>query len=200
MKQQSNAHIVIIYSLFVVMCAVFYYAYSQATMQNRQVANELVEISRTLQQQATPPSSPTAPVARDHQAAQTDAMTAANPAAPSPASVATVFDNIAASDEENIRLNALKTEFESLFVTYQYLKTCGATEADDYHLLNSALMHRISSLNAAGRVQYDILTAAKGTYAEIYARSECDVTTLPDMQKKFRDYIENSKKLNFVIG
>jgi hypothetical protein len=113
--------------------------------------------------------------------------------------IASVFSAEDANHTDFAKINKLKADFESLFVTYQFLYQCGSVEAVDYHILNSILAHKISSLNAAGRIQYDILTAAKGTYEEIYSRSSCEDPSITDMQKKFRDYITEAQKIRFVI-
>lgn len=113
--------------------------------------------------------------------------------------VASVFSADNYQQADNAKLNKLKADFESLFVTYQFLHKCGITEELDYHILNSTLAHEIASLNAPGRTQYDILTAAKGTYEEIYSRSECSDPSIADMQTKFREYIAQANKLRFLL-
>lgn len=102
-------------------------------------------------------------------------------------------------NQDSESLNAVKQRFEGLFVNYQYLRRCGELEADDYHILNSALMHELASNNAPARLQYDILTASNGTYEEIYARSECDAASVQSIQQNFRDYINEARKIRFVI-
>ena len=96
-------------------------------------------------------------------------------------------------------LNEIKSRFEGLFVNYQYLQRCGTLAEADYHILNSALMHELTSNNAPARLQYDILTAAQGTYEEIYARSECDEASVATIQEGFRAYMDEAAKVGFVI-
>lgn len=114
---------------------------------------------------------------------------------PSVDSVGEVFSGGAMSKE----LNEIKSRYESVFVNYQYLKGCGVASDTDYHIVNSALMHELASNSAPARLQYDILTAAQGTYQEIYARSGCEKENVEKMQNEFKAYVDGASKIGFVI-
>lgn len=113
--------------------------------------------------------------------------------------IGAIFEPEINTNSQTAEIDKIKSDFESLFVTYQFLYKCGKTEPDDYHIINSALAHEIASKNAPGRIQYDILTAAKGSYQEIYSKTSCDAPEIAGMQQKFRDYINQVRKLRFVI-
>lgn len=109
-------------------------------------------------------------------------------------SVGAVFS----SDTADASLNESKAKFEGLFVNYQYLKKCAGISTEAYHLLNSALMHELSSKSAPARMQYDIITAAAGTYQEIYARSECDEVAVEEVRRQFDEYLAGVKLVSFM--
>ena len=109
------------------------------------------------------------------------------------------LDQLFSGTKPDGKLNEIKRKFEGLFVNFQYLKGCGAADEGDYHLLNSALIHELASSNGPARLQYDILTAAQGTYQEIYARSNCEQASVESIKGNFIVYIEEIKKIRFVI-
>ncbi len=95
---------------------------------------------------------------------------------------------------ENVQQKAfdsLKRRYEGLLVSYKFLKKCKQTKPEDFHIINSAMMQEIASVNAPGRLQYDILTAANGSYTEIYAASRCDQAGTKSLAENFRKYIDN---------
>ncbi len=84
----------------------------------------------------------------------------------------------------------LKKRYEELLVSYFVLKKCALANATDYHIILSALGHEMASLNAPGRMQYDIINAAKGAYNELYAKNECDEKITTTLSGEFRGYIK----------
>jgi hypothetical protein len=86
-------------------------------------------------------------------------------------------------------LDTLKERYEALYVNYLLLRRCQLTDTSAYHLLNSGLMQELASVNAPSRLQYDIITAARGTYNEIYSRLPCD--QLGDLRTRFQQYVQS---------
>lgn len=191
----QRPYILSIILILICMLAGFAATYHITAKNNEATAEKLAQLQSLIEKNAAiAATSPTETAI----APQTSTSPAAN-------SSASTGDNIGAifSPEEpsstNASIDKIKADFESLFVTYQFLHHCNLTQAYDYHLINSALAHEISSKNAPGRIQYDILTAAKGSYQEIYSRSACDTPEIQEMNQKFRSYIEQISKLRFVI-
>jgi len=87
-------------------------------------------------------------------------------------------------------LDSLKRRYEELFVQYLFLAHCGLAATEDYQILSTALLKELASLNGPGRLSYDILTAARGTYDEVYAKSVCDTTEAKAGQDRFRRYVD----------
>ena len=64
-------------------------------------------------------------------------------------------------------MDAIKKRYEGLLVNYLFLKKCGLINAQDYHTIISALAQEMASVNAPGRLEHDIQTAANGSYEYI---------------------------------
>jgi hypothetical protein len=94
--------------------------------------------------------------------------------------------------------DVLKKRYEELLVSYYVLKKCGISSASDYHIILSSLSHEMASLNAPGRMQYDIINAAKGAYNELYANNTCDDKITTTLNQEFRGYVAAlSEQFNF---
>ncbi len=93
------------------------------------------------------------------------------------------------SKDFQAKSDVLKKRYEELLVSYYVLKKCGISSASDYHIILSSLSHEMASLNAPGRMQYDIINAAKGAYNELYAKNECDEKITTTLSGEFRGYI-----------
>jgi hypothetical protein len=95
-----------------------------------------------------------------------------------------------ASNAENT-IDKIKTRYEGVLVNYLLLKKCGKTGASDYQLITSAMQSELSTNSAPERLKYDILTAAKGSYDEIYARSTCNGDEITPTLQRYETYINN---------
>lgn len=109
---------------------------------------------------------------------------------PTPTMIEDVFNPESASDDVRARLDALKKNTEAILVTHLYLKRCGIAAESDFHILMSGLAREMASINAPGRLQHDILTAAKGSYMEIYAKTECSNANIESLLLGYRDYLQ----------
>lgn len=94
-------------------------------------------------------------------------------------------------------IDSVKKRYEEILVTYFFLIKCGAANPLDYHIITSALSQEMASINAPGRLQNDIVTAAKGSYKEMYSQTRCEGAGMEALQKQYSDYIDNLSK-NFV--
>lgn len=86
-------------------------------------------------------------------------------------------------------LDRLKREFEGLFVNYYVLKKCNLNTTQDFHIMNSALMYRLNTLNAPSGIRQNILDAANGSYQELYSQQSCTDEKLTAMQDTIRTYL-----------
>jgi len=91
--------------------------------------------------------------------------------------------------EDNI--DKVKTRYEGILVNYLLLKKCGKTGDYDYQLIFSSLQKDLDLLKAPARLKYDILTAAKGSYDEIYARSTCNEAEIAPTLQRYKTYISS---------
>lgn len=107
-------------------------------------------------------------------------------------------DTESTTPERQAELDALKKRFESLFVLFLYMKQCEIADQTDYHIINSSLAQEMASLNAPGRLQYDILTAAKGSYAELYKNASCDTEAIGERKTQYQEYINSLKSHSFL--
>ncbi len=97
--------------------------------------------------------------------------------------LAEVFDDSAVPQAT---LNTIKTRYENLFVNYYFHSRCGSATQDDYLLLNTLLLEELASAGAGARMQQNILTAARGSYDEVYAKADCKNAS-PD----YRAYLDS---------
>ena len=93
------------------------------------------------------------------------------------------------SSEKGAKLDALKKRFENILVLHFYLRECKKTGNDDFFIIMASLGQEMASFNAPGRLQYDIITAAQGTYREVYAKSDCNQPQNEALLKQYSDYI-----------
>lgn len=93
------------------------------------------------------------------------------------------------TEEQQAQIDTLKQEFEGLFINYYLLKKCGLSTAQDFHIMNSALMYRLTSLNAPSAIRQSILDAASGSFEELYAEQECKKEELAITQENIRSYL-----------
>lgn len=86
-------------------------------------------------------------------------------------------------------IDSLKTRYEDILVTYLFLKKCGKTTPQDYALIINALTKEIAALKAPARLQYDIFTATRGSYQEVYNKNTCDEANVQKISAQYEQYI-----------
>ncbi len=86
-------------------------------------------------------------------------------------------------------INDVKTRYEDLLVTYFILQKCGKTKESDYNLIIASLQKEIAALQAPIRFQYDTITAAKGSYDELYSNNDCEKSDLEATENQYNSYI-----------
>jgi hypothetical protein len=137
----------------------------------------------------------------------TQQLTVAQTTAQAPAPIATAIDDDTnrkptlddiynperSSSDAQSSMDAIKKRYEDILVTYFFLKKCNRVNDAEYNTITSALAQDMASVNAPGRMQYDILTAAKGSYNEIYAKSSCNDKSMATLYSQYLAFIRTLK-------
>lgn len=108
-----------------------------------------------------------------------------------PSSLIDIYNPETYASGSDSKIDEMKKRFEGMLVIHYFLQKCQKSSAQDYFVILAALGQEMASVNAPGRLQYDILTAAKGSYQEIYAKSKCDDGSIPALEQQFKEYIQN---------
>jgi hypothetical protein len=105
------------------------------------------------------------------------------------ATVGDVYNPEEMSSDKQSAMDSIKKRYEVLLVNYLFLKKCGLINPQDYHAIISSLAREMSSVNAPGRLEHDIMTAAKGSYDEMYAKSNCNDQNTSQLHAQYSNYI-----------
>lgn len=141
--------------------------------------------------QATPgqpayyPPTSQQPVAAPKIASMPEQPAQASAKSPSLTDVYSSDDNDAQSS-----IDTLKQRYEDMLVIHFFLDRCGKIDKNDYYIIMAALSHDMAAVNAPGRLQHDVLTAAQGSYNEMYAKSPCDSVDLSALIAQYNAYIK----------
>lgn len=92
--------------------------------------------------------------------------------------------------DEQSSMDDIKKRYEDILVIYMFLKQCNRIENTDYNIITSALAQEMASVNAPGRMQFDIVNSAKGSYQEIYSQSPCDGAGINKLTRQYHQYID----------
>lgn len=92
--------------------------------------------------------------------------------------------------DDQSSMDDIKKRYEDILVIYMFLKQCGRIESSDYNIITSALAQEMASVNAPGRMQYDVVNSAKGSYQEIYSQSPCEGDGINKLTNQYHQYIE----------
>jgi len=88
------------------------------------------------------------------------------------------FSDITEFNEKDSReqayIDLLKERYEAWLVTYFYLQKCGKSNADDLGLIRRSLQKELQSAHADNNVEQNIISAATGSYSEMYQDIPCD--------------------------
>jgi hypothetical protein len=95
-------------------------------------------------------------------------------------------------------LDGLKKRYEEILVTFFFLKKCNKINPTDFHVIVSALSQEMASINAPGRLEHDIVTAAQGSYKEMYSQTACNSQTIDSLYTQYSAYIASLAN-NFIV-
>lgn len=101
-----------------------------------------------------------------------------------------VFEPLGEADDYQSKIDALKKRYEEVLVSYFVLRHCELAPATDYHIITSAMSQEMASLNAPGRLQFDILTSAQGSYKELYSGNKCLPETTDALRSSYRVFVD----------
>lgn len=113
------------------------------------------------------------------------------PTPPVDNSIRSVFESGQNPTDSKSAIDNIKTRYEEILVTYFFLQKCGKTTDSDYRSIFFALQKEAANLQAPERLQYDILTAAKGSYDEVYAKNECTEANISPIYQQYNSYIQS---------
>ena len=105
-------------------------------------------------------------------------------------SIADIYDPAGNTPDRQAQLDKLKRQYEEILVTYYFMEKCKKTNPNDFHIIISALSQEMASINAPGRLQYDIVNAAKGSYKEMYSESKCEDADVTALHSQYSNYLE----------
>lgn len=106
-------------------------------------------------------------------------------------SIRDVFEAEANSSDNKNAIDHIKSRYEETLITYFFLQKCGKVGDSDYNLIFTALQNEMQQLQAPSRLQYDILTAAKGSYDEVYAKNDCTEANIAPIYQQYNSYIQS---------
>ncbi|MEZ5691485.1 MAG: hypothetical protein R3D71_07465 [Rickettsiales bacterium] len=101
------------------------------------------------------------------------------------------YSELSENDKIKTSIDKVKIYYEELLVTHFFLKKCGKTNDDNYNLIFRALQKDLQSLNTSFDIQNDILTAAVGSYQELYSENECLPDTVNGIYKQYNEYMKD---------
>jgi|GEM_PF-2739271 len=88
-------------------------------------------------------------------------------------------------------ISDIKTRYEELLATYLLMEKCGKIGQNDYSVIIISLQKEMNAIQAPARLQDDTLTAAKGSYEELYSQSDCSKPSIKDTEQQYNSYIQS---------
>lgn len=95
-----------------------------------------------------------------------------------------------AEKNPDAKMDDIKRRYEDILVLHMFMKKCNKTQPTDYNVITSALAQEMANINAPGKMHTAILTAAQGTFKEIYADSPCQGNGVGALSKQYAKYIK----------
>ncbi len=124
-------------------------------------------------------------------------VTTAPKTQPSGNTVIDVYSPEQTGNDVQAAMDRIKKRYEDILITYFFLNKCNRAQQTDFHIITSALSQEMASVNAPGRLQNDIVTAARGSYREMYAGSSCQGPGIDTLYTQYVTYVASLSK-NFI--
>lgn len=97
-------------------------------------------------------------------------------------------------------IDRVKQAYEDILVTFYFLQKCDRAKEEDYLTIYHALSGELRSLGAHTQVESDVMTAAKGSYQEIYSKISCISQDLNYIESHFNAYTQTLAQGVIVPG
>jgi hypothetical protein len=123
--------------------------------------------------------------------------TAAAPQTQPQSKIENLYNPEQQGNDAQAALDRIKKRYEDILITYYFLRKCGRVQQTDFHIITSALSQEMASVNAPGRLQNDIVTAARGSYMEMYSASSCEGQGITALYTQYINYVNTLSK-NFI--
>jgi hypothetical protein len=150
---------------------------------NKQVSTIGYELHQALEQQKIMQSKLTTILAYTSQSQPAVTQPSGDPAAD-------IFIAPPENADAQSKLDTVKKRYEEILVTYMYLQRCKLSKPEDFHMILSAFSQELASLRGPARLQYDTLTAAKGSYEGVYAATPCDLAKNNELLEQYNNFIQ----------
>lgn len=109
--------------------------------------------------------------------------------APAPAAVQPVQEVFDGESGAEATFDSMKKRYEDILVTHLFMVKCGMADTAHYAMIISALRGEAKQAGAPEEMENDILSAARGSYQEVYAQSKCDAEGMSVLQQQYAEYI-----------
>lgn len=87
-------------------------------------------------------------------------------------------------------IDKIKQSYEDILVTFFFLQKCDHAKEEDYMTIHYALSRELRAFGADSHVESDVITAAKGSYQEIYSKISCASQDLNAIETQFMSYTQ----------
>jgi hypothetical protein len=108
------------------------------------------------------------------------------------------FSNITEFNEQNSKeqmyIDWLKERYEAWLISYFYLKKCKSINEQDIDIIMKSLDIELIKVRADSKVKNNIITAATGSYNEMYNTIPCNESSLTSTLKAYNVNLQNLKK------
>jgi|GEM_PF-954114 len=115
-----------------------------------------------------------------------------------PANSKLLFSNITEFNEENGKQQAytdwLKERYEAWLITYYYLNKCKKVDVKDYDIIVASLAKELDSIRADKAVALSIISAAQGSYGEMYSHIACDDARINEVKVNYDSNMKEQKE------
>ncbi|MGE0754573.1 MAG: hypothetical protein AB7L92_05375, partial [Alphaproteobacteria bacterium] len=88
-------------------------------------------------------------------------------------------------------IDSLKQQYEDTLILYFIMNRCGHTLSTDYGLIMNALARDSRNAGAPEDIQANVLTAAQGSYLELYTKNACNSATMAELARQYRAYVNS---------
>lgn len=158
-------------------------------------AKEMVEVAIPVPV-STPTPTPILPDTTPVAAPVVTPAPAATPTTQAPASIVQtpveeVYNPERDAKDNDSRLDDIKKRYENILVTYMFLSKCQKAGPDDYGIIMNALTQEMAGKNPPPQFQENILSAAQGSYKEMYTQTSCTGESIETLRAQYNDYLKS---------